>query len=313
MDKTDVKSWWVRRPLMDLTVFLAVLAVSVRVIGQVSGSGKAVIASEIILAVTLAHFLIHAFYHRQYRFVTDNRHTNAIPVKKIRRLGLRTLGLFLVGTAALTALIGAFISGWLGALIKAAVVLILNRLFGGLLDLNPFDDSQETVVHSDYGVLEALGDGSQTGSGWERFIDWLQIGLIVIGLIVFAVIIISLIVSAVKQKIGGLTLKQEGDVSELTDDIEEAFSPESKDSRVPFFDRSSTASVRRLYRRQIMRLKRRGQVIPQSSAPREAEDLVGLTGRPDSELVHKLYEKARYSQSGCPDEDLRMMKQAVRG
>ena len=80
-----------------------------------------------------------------------------------------------------------------------------------------------------------------------------------------------------------------------------------------FFDRSANASVRRLYRKQILRLRRRGQVIPESSAPREAEQLVGLTTRPDSDLVHRLYEKARYSENGCHDDELRQMKQAVRG
>ena len=68
------------------------------------------------------------------------------------------------------------------------------------------------------------------------------------------------------------------------------------------WDRSPNAQVRRKYRRAVLRSAK--EAPPQWASPQEIETRAGLE---DSQL-HRLYEKARYSQEGCTSQESRSLK-----
>ena len=66
--------------------------------------------------------------------------------------------------------------------------------------------------------------------------------------------------------------------------------------------RAPNAQVRRKYRRAVLRSAK--EAPPQCASPQEIETRAGLE---DSQL-HRLYEKARYSQEGCTSQESRSLK-----
>lgn len=78
--------------------------------------------------------------------------------------------------------------------------------------------------------------------------------------------------------------------------------PKKTGKRIPLWDRTPNAQVRRKYRREILRMAK--EKPPGWAAPREIEETVGL----QDQRLHQLYEKARYSQKGCTAQELKDLK-----
>lgn len=86
-----------------------------------------------------------------------------------------------------------------------------------------------------------------------------------------------------------------------TEDEEEPL-PQERVRGPAVWDRSPNAQVRRKYRRAVLRSAK--EAPPQWASPQEIETRAGLE---DSQL-HRLYEKARYSQEGCTSQESRSLK-----
>lgn len=79
-------------------------------------------------------------------------------------------------------------------------------------------------------------------------------------------------------------------------------------SKEKLLDFSPVAKIRRAYRRCINQRRRKNQSIPQWMSPKEVEQLVSVPEEMAYQQLHALYEKARYSQSGCSQEDVQTVK-----
>ena len=86
-----------------------------------------------------------------------------------------------------------------------------------------------------------------------------------------------------------------------TEDEEEPL-PQERVRGPAVWDRSPNAQVRRKYRRAVLRSAK--EAPPQWASPQEIETRAGLEDR----QLHRLYEKARYSQEGCTSQESRSLK-----
>ncbi len=151
-------------------------------------------------------------------------------------------------------------------------------------------------------ALEALGGGAEPNPFFEAFfriLEYLLIAGVTVGAVV-GVVIGALHISRSFRT----SYRDRGDyVENLQDDEVEALRiRRAKRDRPGLLDRSPNAVLRRRWRRAILRAKKEPP-LP-SMSPAEAEAHAGLTGEPAA-LLHRLYEKARYSELGADREDLK--------
>lgn len=86
-------------------------------------------------------------------------------------------------------------------------------------------------------------------------------------------------------------------------DRDEAEAPPEKRWRRPsVLDRSPNAAVRRIYRKRVLRSS--PEAPRRWHSPAELENAAGLS----DPALHKIYEKARYSQTACTPEDVKRLK-----
>lgn len=78
---------------------------------------------------------------------------------------------------------------------------------------------------------------------------------------------------------------------------------QKKKDALSWRDFSPSGQVRRIYIKTILKAKKKKQTLSASHTPSELEQSVQLPDNPDTGLLHRLYEKARYSQNGCSKED----------
>jgi ABC-type multidrug transport system fused ATPase/permease subunit len=133
------------------------------------------------------------------------------------------------------------------------------------------------------------------GAGSVSFEDILRIiGIIaIIGLVYFILYLMRRFNS---------TFDDRGDLVEnlQEDDLEAVHLTKPKSDTPGIFDRSPNATIRRRYRKTILRASK---IRPSAwMTPTEAEENADLTGQIDT--LHNLYIKARYSPEGCTKQDV---------
>lgn len=86
------------------------------------------------------------------------------------------------------------------------------------------------------------------------------------------------------------------------EDSDSAQSAHTKRKRPSFWDRSPNAIIRRKYRKTVLRAAK--DTPKPWMTPEELEQWAGI----DQKVLHGLYEKARYSEAGCTQEDARQIR-----
>lgn len=86
------------------------------------------------------------------------------------------------------------------------------------------------------------------------------------------------------------------------EDRDEAEAAKRELRRPSILDRSPNAAVRRLYRKKVLRASK--EAPRRWHSPAELEAAAGL----EEPVLHEIYEKARYSQSPCTQEDVKLLR-----
>ena len=117
--------------------------------------------------------------------------------------------------------------------------------------------------------------------------------VLMIGLFIFCIVELFLIFSKTVKK-------EKADIIESIVEPEEEEAPVEKKEKISFFDMSPNAVVRRKYKKTI-----KSKFTPDDwMTPAEMEE----RGKFKIDLLHNLYEKARYSEHGCTQEDKEAVK-----
>ena len=181
------------------------------------------------------------------------------------------------------------------------VLLLVNFDFVSLPELtNPGDEVESEQLQKDgiFGVYDTDINLPQFETG-SLHINWNIVGKVLISVVAAVVIIaLAVILRNLAQNFSASALRnEEKDTIESIRDEEEKLTAEKRGFMPDF---SPNAYVRRKYRKAV-RAKNYSPSPWQS--PEEIEFAAGI----DSEVIHHLYEKARYSKEGCSAEDKKLL------
>ena len=306
MENNFFFQFWVSRSLRDFHVVLSVVAICSQIIGAVSGNQNISSFGEIIALFTILHFFLHGYFYRQQKFLSDNMRVYSLPKKKIARTGSLFLLLFLTCICIGMAIVREIYSGTLLEKIKSLFLYLFQRLLGQAFQSDGLGKgemiSQENTLFGAMNQISAKPD-----SAWENLINQIQTILILLGILLLIVLCIFAVVSFVRRIAAKAHLQIKQVVRKDTIDQEKQLR-RTASSKEKLLDFSPVAKIRRAYRRCINQRRRKNQSIPQWMSPKEVEQLVSVPEEMAYQQLHALYEKARYSQSGCSQEDVQTVK-----
>ena len=308
MENNRLFLFWRSSSMRDFHVLLGVISVGLNIAGKLSGNTNWQMQSELIALFAIFHFLIHGYFYKQQRFVSDNQKVYSLPKQKIARIGGIYLSVFLVLAGIGIAFARELAGGTLFEKLRVFFLYIFATIFRAFLSTDGLG-KDKLMVRDDFSVIEGMNQIAQKGdSPWEKFLNNLQSVLIIAGVVILLVVLVMLFVNYIRKLTGNITgsviRTGEQSVSDLEERIASGYG-----KRESIFDFSPSARARRLYRKEINRNRRRGQNLPDHMTPAEIEEYVALESGKRS-VLHSLYEKARYSQNGCTDEDVKTMKMA---
>lgn len=291
----------------DVHVACAVLAVGLYVIGKLSGHHELYIVADVIVLITIFHFFINSYFYRQRKFLIDNERAYSLPKKKISKAGGLFLGGFLILLGVAMAVVKEIYDGTLLAKLQAMVAYLFAKMSEAIIGTGGL--GRDDLQFQDYSNLIGAMDGvTQNGdSPLQDVINTIQTILVIVGIVAILVLCIVLIVNYIRRTFGAIktggSAKAGADVSDREERIQGSGS-----LRERLLDFSPNAKVRRLYRRSINRERKRGQVLPNWMTPSEIENVVFERSDDSNQVLHEIYERARYSEDGCTDDDVRRAK-----
>lgn len=257
-------------------------------------------------------FLLYAiilFLQSYEDFITVNRlSTGKIPFQEILHSGLRSTTTFVLLSGVLLLAVSQFalLKPFL-QLLRSGLVMILRCLFG----LLPEDSASSDVV-----IEQSVGGGSMPPMETEDpFLLWVILEYV--AMIVLLIACIFLLYRGIRRLISFLqdrmqisfidepSNQQENmdkrEKLELSGDKKGA-RPDKK--RFPFLFPDARQKIRRIYLKKISNGRLAKERLPFYTA-RDAEKSLSAEG------MAAIYEKARYSETPCTEEDVRQMKKFI--
>jgi hypothetical protein len=308
MENNRLFGLWKNHSMRDLHVALSVITVALHVCGNLSGNSNWIAYADILALVIILHFFVHSYFYRQQKFVADNQRIYTLPKKKIAKIGGLYLVVFLLMTSIGMAVVKELYSGTLLAKVKALCLYLLNKIFGAIVGSDGLGEDK-LALRKDYSLLDAMNQSSaKTDSIWEQIMNNVQTVLIIIGVVFLIALCVIIIVNYVRNFLGKTGIRMEGQRGREVSDREEKLR-KSRSSREKFYDFSPTAKARRMYRKCINRKRKGNQTLGEWMTPQEIERVVSLPQEEHYMELHRIYEKARYSESGCSLEDAQRMKE----
>ena len=258
-------------------------------------------------------FLLYAvilFLQSYEDFLTLNRlSTGRIPFREIFRSGLRSTAAFVLFSGMILILISQF--AWLKPflqVLRSGLLMVLRFLFG----LLPADTAEPEAI-----IEQSAGSGEMPlPPSEEPFILWVILEYIaIIALLIAAVYLLyrgfRRLVAFLQEKWQFSEISGEESAPEDTDKRERLEAPGAHNDpsgRKKFsflFHPDAAQKIRRLYQKKISTCGLAKERIPFYTA-RDAQKDLGITG------MAEIYEKARYSDFPCTEEDVRSMKNKLR-
>lgn len=306
MENNKIFQLWVNSSMRDFHVFLGVAAVASWLIGNLSKNPNMHVASDMLALFVILHYFIHGYFYRQQKFLSNNQKNYSLPKKKIARCGGMFLGGFMVAVCIGMAIVKEIYTGTFLAKIKAIVYYILATVFGVMID-NGGLESDGLHVNKNMSILDELAMVSQKAdSPWEKVIDKVQSILIMVGIVFIILLLIVLVVNYVRRLVENTKIVVENRSGENVVDRESSLWGKEK-KREKFLDFSPAAKTRRIYRKCINRY-RKNRAIQDWMSPSEIEQIVSVPKEEKYQELHEIYEKARYSEFGCTEDEAKRAK-----
>ena len=295
---------WVANPMRTFHVLIAIIAAASYTVAGLSGYTWLIALGDVLAVFGIVHFFVHAHFHRQYCFLTDNLRTYKMPKKKMRRINGSFLLIFAVVLCCGMAVAREIYTGTLLEKLR----LILNKIFGIFFSTQGLG-KEDLIVQKGQSMLGTLGNIAPTKNGdfWDATVDSIQTIVMIVGVILLLTLCIVLIVGLIRRAIKTAGGSEKRTHWHETPDREETI-VQGRKERKKRLDFSPNARVRRRYARCIHRNLKRGQAVPDYMTPSQIESMVALPPEDQYRFLHQIYEKARYSKSGCTAQEAEQAK-----
>lgn len=254
-------------------------------------------AGEVLIAVVYQH------RKRLVEYCTNNAGLYRFPGGRILGQSRLAAGAACAGAAAVMALL------WLASPQRLLYMLLelLRRLLAMLFSGIQSEPVEEIVQESEQIEMQKLELAEEEETLWDQILAVLEVVLMIVA--------IAVLVGAVVWGIWKLYKKYNSSVQENGDKLEflnpfENIEEKAKEKKQRRVSRerfgSPNQAVRRIYKKEV---ERASDTPMQWQTPRQLEEQAGLCDDEVRREFHELYEKARYSPTGCDREDSARMKQ----
>ncbi|GEM_PF-6314965 len=260
-----------------------------------------------------AYVILIAIYENMNRldgYLELNKDVANVPRRQI----FRTNNLLLLFFIAVATLIMVFLPrAGLDEVVRS-IGKGLWWLFRKLISLIHFKDNApaetveevvEEVVQDSGGMM--MPDAKETPAWLAAASKTITLGIFLTFLFFFLVSLGTAVYAFIKKFYR--SYQENGDEEEFLkpqDDEKSAAPGENTGKRPLWLDFSPDAQVRKTYRKTI--LKKKKVVASNAFTPEQLEDYAELTEADNREVLHTLYEKARYSKRGVEKDDLKALK-----
>ena len=236
-------------------------------------------------------------------FVQTHASLERLPVKKLGRTN-QLMMWFLSGFTVIIMLVSPFVGM---DHILTAIGRIFRDLLRWLLSLIPQGGSQ------DFAQQQAVSQQMMMSGELEETPRWLEIIYQILDILGFLILLCMIlgVVFLFLRKLYQIYCRFYRETEENGDKIERLIAPPASESRKRvgnrhterlFWDFSPNARVRKYYKKQIGKAYQ-GREIPVQKTPRQLEEALDLD-RENTEVLHRCYEKARYSRQSCTREEM---------
>lgn len=298
-----------RRPNAVLICFYALIYLLTLILPGVEVEVGTTI-SYYLTFVGVILFVIYKNFGKLEMYLTTNQFVQNIPTSQIDRTNTGTLSVFVIFMTALMIFLPMTKVGYLFTYLWQGLKYLLSLLIHPVPSDIVDDGSSATgdpPANSDGGF--DIGEEKPTPPWLAWFYEvmtYVMIGLI--GLLILIALIV-LIVRLVRKFYR--PYRENEDVQEFIaskDDEKGSTLPKLKDilKRPDWLDFSPNAVVRRAFRKTI--LKGSTDTPSKAMTPAELEAFAGLPAGEETDLLHMLYEKARYTGEGVTKEEAKLLK-----
>lgn len=304
MTKNKWLNRWIVCRLENFHFAAAVVCVLLYAAGVIAEEAKLKRAGYVGTFALILLFFVHKHLHAQYEFLKLHRDVDRLPVGQMKQVGGMFMGIFLAVLSALLALV-PFLDGKRILLVAEAVVKAILRF---LISFFEPQESGETVVQQSQGAPQGMMPLlSPAERGWlAELLDKAATFLGYCIIAALAVYLLYLFFQKVKYWLRPRSFDDDEKVflkpevfSELLDRKKE-----KREKRL-WMDFSYNGRVRKWYKKAVQQKNIRRKKIPFSASPREIEAIAGFDEEEERlGVLHMLYEKARYSETGCGKEDI---------
>lgn len=297
---------WIEADMTTLHVLLAVFFTILYITGCFLPARQLMRIGYIGIFVLILVHLLHLHLHASDLFLSMHLSTDQIPKAQMNRVNGVCLAIFLVFTAIMMAIVPHFqpnrLIGWL----KDGLLAILRFLAG----LIPIPDASEKGLEStpvSPFVPPVMGEAVSESSLFARILDAvLAIIAVVVMITVLALLIRRLFFLAASL----FKPRYDGDEKEFVKpNVLTGKTAKNKRAGKPLWrDFSINGRIRKVYKKEILTRQESGREQLFSDTPAELEIRTGFDREGEiREVFHHLYEKARYSDTGCTKEELEQL------
>ncbi|MBN2239087.1 MAG: hypothetical protein JW712_04885 [Dehalococcoidales bacterium] len=307
MENSFISRYWIAKSMRTFHVILAVAAAVSYTISGFSGEDWLAACGDGIAAFGILHFFIHTNLHRKYNFSIDYHRTYSLPNEKIRRLNAAFLVVLVIGVCVGMVIARELYIGTLLAKLKLLFMYLLNKGFGVIFSTEGLG-KDDVLIQEDQSLLDMLnGVAPQSNNACETTANHIQTIIIIAGLLVLVILVLLFVIGIIRRTLHSARETGEEKLWRETMDREEKLSRRTR-RKQQRLGNSPADRIRRIYRHSINRKRRRGQTVPEWMTPSEIESMVSIPEDPQYRLLHSLYEKARYSEDGCRDQEAKQAK-----
>jgi len=190
-------------------------------------------------------------------------------------------------------------------------ILVLRFLFSLIQGDSGNEEDLKKSTESLEDFFSSLSEGGEGSAFWEILFNILTV-IVLILLAVFALYLIAqLIISLIRRFYR--PYNDAADHQEFLKETDEKtfLFREIIQNRFQSWNRSAESSIRRLYKKLILKNAKKDALHP-SMSPTELEDLASIDDSDSRMKIHALYEKARYSGTEMSKDDIEKMKASIK-